>query len=158
MSEYQSGRRRHSKRTEWIGLLSVGFFVLALGFIWIVTPDFYGEVVSFVKDFQLKNVTEQIMLPAPASNHPILYTALSQLCLAIGFFQIVLLALRFYFRDSLSTIADAVGGMAFFLGIAFFLNLMANEALSWFGFIGGVIVCVGVSIILSSMVKLLSRY
>jgi len=158
MSEYESGRRRHSKRTEWIGLLSVGFFVLALGFIWVITPDFYGEVVSFATDFQLKNVTEHIMVPAPASNHPVLYNALSQLCLALGFFQIVILALRFYFRDTLSTVADAVGSMVFFLGVAFFLNLMANEALSWLGFIGGVIVCVGASIILSSIVKLFSRY
>lgn len=154
MTGQERDRWYRRRDTGWIGTLSVGLFVLAVGFVWMLTPNSYDEVVGFVKDFELKNVTEHVRLPAPRSNHPVLYTALMQLCIAVGIIQIVILSLRFAFHESLDKKADTVGGLGFWFGAAFFLNMLANGALSWFGFIASIIVCVGLLVMLSNIVKL----
>lgn len=154
MASHEGDRWIRRRDTGWIGILSFGLFVLALGLVWMLTPNSYDEVVSFTKDFHLKNVTEHIALPAPINNHPVLYTALMQLSIAIGIIEIVILSLRFAFHETLDKKADTIGGIGFWFGVAFFLNMLANGALSWFGFIASIIVCVGLLVILSNIVKL----
>lgn len=154
MTSHEGVRWIRRRDTGWIGILSFGLFVLALGFIWMLTPSSYDEVVSFTKDFHLKNVTANIALPAPINNHPVLYTALMQLSIAIGIIEIVILSLRFAFHETLDKKADTIGGIGFWFGAAFFLNMLANETLSWFGFIASIIICVGLLVVLSNIVKL----
>jgi hypothetical protein len=154
MTGQQRDQWYRRRDTGWIGALSFGLFVLAVGFVWILTPNFYNEVVAFANDFELKNVTQHMSLPAPRSNHPVLYTALMQLCIAIGIIQIVILSLRFAFHESLDKKADTIGGLGFWFGAAFFLNMLANETLSWFGFLASVIICLGLLVMLSNIVKL----
>jgi hypothetical protein len=149
-------RRYRSRETGWIGLMSLGFFIVALGVIWIVTPSFSGEIVSFADDFSshLINVTGNVRLPAPASNHPVLYTAIMELALALAVFQIVVLALRFVFHGTIEEKARTVSSMAFWFAAAFFLNLLANSTIGWFAFVAGLIICAGLAIIVSNIVRL----
>lgn len=130
---------------------------MLVGVIWIITPDFWNKVVDFFKDFHLANVTEKIILPAPEHSHPVVYTAAMQFFLAFGVFHIVILALRFVLRESMDRKTGTLSGIVFWLGAGFFLNMLAAGDIGWFGFIAGLIICVGLLIIVSSLVKLLFK-
>jgi len=152
-----SGKWHGSKRTEWIGLLSFGFFIVALGAVWIATPDFSQKVIDFTKSFNNSRVAENVYLPQPLGDHSTLYTAIMYLTLALAIFQIVVLALRFSFHDSLDRKAGTVSSMAFWFAATYFLYLLRNGTIKWFPFLAGLIICVGLSITVSSIVKLFKR-
>lgn len=147
--------RKRSKGTDWLGLISFGFFLILVGIIWTVTPNFTEEVSNFFKDFHLAKVTNTIVFPAPKSNHPIVYTASKQFCLFFGAFQIVILALRFALREPFNRKIETLTGIVFWFAVGSFLYLLTNEVIGWFGFIAGVIISVGLTIITSSIFKLL---
>jgi len=149
--------KKRSEGTDLLSLLSFGFFLAVLGAIWAVTPNFTDEVTSFFTDFQLANVTENITFPAPKASHPVVYTAAMQFCFVFGIFQIAILAVRFVLHESLNRKADTLSGMAFWFSAGSFLYMLANKTLGWFGFIGGLIVSIGLLIVTSSMVKLLGK-
>jgi len=149
-----SGEKRYPS-TGWLGTLSFGFFVVLLGVIWIITPNLSGEIIDFAKDFDLEHVSEHIILPAPQHDHPILYKAAMQFCLAFGVFQVVILVLRFLFHDSLQRTSGTISNIAFWFGTSFFLNMLANGSIEWLGLIAGLIISGGLAIVASSLVKLL---
>jgi hypothetical protein len=147
--------KKGSKGTDWLGLISFGFFLILVGTILTVTPNFTEEVISFFKDFHLANVTSKIVFPAPESNHPVVYTAAMQFCLVFGAFQIVILTLRFVFHESSKRKIETLSGIVFWFTVGFFLYLLTNEVIGWFGFIAGVIISIGLTIIVSNIFKLL---
>ncbi len=67
----------------------------------------------------------------------------------------VILVLRFVFYDSLRRKADTFSGVVFWFTISFFLQMLVNDAIGWFGFIGGLIISAGAAVIAGSLVKLL---
>jgi hypothetical protein len=146
---------RHHRDVDWLGLVSFGFFLILVGTIWMVIPNFTDEVADFFKDFHLVNVTEHIAFPAPVQSHPVVYMAAMQFCFVFGIFQIIILALRFIFHEPLSRKAETVSGVAFWFAADLFLYMLVNEAIGWFGFIAGIIISVGLAITASSIVKLL---
>ena len=85
---------------------------------------------------------------------PTIYTAAEQFCFVFGFFQIVILILRFALHDSLERKADTVSGSAFWLSVGYFLNLLATQSIGWFAFLAGIIISGGIAIVASSLVKL----
>lgn len=141
--------------TDWLGLVSFGFFLILLGTLWTITPNLTDKVVEFFKDFQLVHLTEHIVLPAPVHSHPVVYTAAFQFSLVFGVFQIILLILRFFFHSSLNKKAETFSGVGFWVTISFFLYMLVNETIGWWGLIAGLIISVGVAITLSSLLKLL---
>jgi len=147
--------KERSEGTNWLGLLSFGFFLALLGTIWVVTPNLTEEVSDFFADFQLKNVTENIIFPAPEHNHPVVYTAATQFCFIFGAFQIVILALRFILNESLNRKTETLSGMVFLFSAGFFLYMLSSEAIGWFSFLAGLIISAGLAIVTSSIVKLL---
>lgn len=147
--------KKRDEKVDMLGLVSLGFFFIFVGAIWIVTPNLTEEVVDFFKDFQLVKITQNIVFPAPAQSHPVVYTAAMQFCLTFGAFQIIILILRFVFRDSLKRKAETFSGIVFWFIAGFFLHMLIGEALSWFGFIAGLIIACGAAVTASSIVKLL---
>jgi hypothetical protein len=145
---------RYFRSTRWLSTLSFGFFLILFGVIWIITPNFSSEVIDFAKDFHLETLTEHVVLPAPKKSHPDLYTAAMQFCLVFGAFQIVILILRFIFHDSLDKKSGTISNVAFWFSTGFFLNMLANESIVWFGFLAGLIISIGLAVIASSLVKL----
>lgn len=138
-------------------LVSLGFFLVLLGFIWAINPDLWSNVVDFFKGFHLENVNEHIILPAPKGHHLVVYRAAMQFCVAFGVFQIVVLALRFVLGESRDRKSGTLSGIVFWLGVGFFLKMLAVGEIGWFGFVAGLIVVVGLLIIVDSLVKLLFK-
>jgi hypothetical protein len=142
--------------TNWLSLLSVGLFLMLLGTIWIITPNLTSDVIAFVnpKNWHLKNVTGNIAFPEPNDSHPILYTATMQFSFVFGVLQIVILVLRFAFRESIDRKAETVSGIAFWFSISFFLHMLTIESITMFGFVSGIIISAGLALLTSSFVKL----
>jgi len=152
-----TGNEKRPKGTDWLGILSFGFFLVLFGTIWIITPNFTEEVINFFQDFHLENVTENIVFPAPQQSHPVVYTAAMQFCFVFGAFDIAILALRFFLHESLDKKADTISGIIFWLSIGFFLSMLVNETIGWFSFLAGLVISVGLSVIASSIVKLFRK-
>jgi len=147
------GRRREER--DILSLASVGFFFLLIGVIWIVTPNLSQEVVDFSKDFELKEAFENVFLPFPAHHHPVVYTAVTRFCFVFGLFQIFILVLRFVFREPADKIAGTFSGMVFWLGAGFVANMLSAGTIKWFVFLGWIIVLIGLSLVIRSLVVLL---
>jgi hypothetical protein len=148
--------KKLTEGTNWLSLLSVGFFFVLLGTILIVTPNLIEEVSAFVnpKNWHLQNVTDNIAFPEPKSSYPVLYTAVLQFSLIFGALQVVILVLRFAFHESVNRKADTVSGMAFWFSIGYFLYMLASVSIPWFAFLAGIIISAGLALLCSSIVKL----
>jgi len=149
--------RQHEKR-DILGLASFGFFLLLIGVIWTITPNLSQNIIDFFKDFEpTKEIFPNVFLPAPAHphRHTVVYTALAQFCFAFGLFQIAILVLRFFFREPLNRIAGTFSGIVFWLGLGFVANLLTDGAIHWFGFIGWLIVLIGLALVVRSLLVLL---
>lgn len=150
------GSEKRVKKADWLGLLSLGFFLLFFGIIWVATPNLKEQVKAFftIENWQLTEVAGNIVFPEPKHNYPILYTAATQFCLIFGVFHIVILALRIVFHEPMDKIGGTISGMVFWLSIGFFFNILANKTIGWFGFLAGLIISAGLSIITSNIIKL----
>jgi len=145
------------KGTDWLGLVSFGFFVVLFGIVWIATPNIGREVGEFFSDFHLVNVTSNIVLPAPKSNHPVVYTAAMQFCLVFGAFQIAILAFKLVIHEPLNKIGETVSGTVFWFGASYLFSLLANDSIRWFSFIAGILILIGIMITISSTFKFFKK-
>jgi len=138
------------------GLVSLGFFLVILGAIFLITPDAVGAASAFIKDFTLVEIpgTPRWLLPAPASSHPVIYGAVERFCLAFGASQAVVLILRFVFRSSVSKKAKSLGDIVFWSGISYIAGLLQTGGLGWFTFWSGFIIFAGLSLIIRSLIIL----
>lgn len=149
-------RERRREKRDILGLASFGFFLLVIGVIWIITPNLSQEVVSFFEDFKPgEEIFPNVFLPTPERHHAIVYTALARLFFVYGLFQIVVLVLRIFLREPLNRVAGTFSGIVFWLGAGFVSNLLADEAVEWFGFLGWIIVFIGLSLVVRSVLMLL---
>jgi hypothetical protein len=147
--------RRHEEQDK-LSLASLGFFLLLIGVIWVITPNLSQKVIDFFKDFELtEEIFPNVLLPAPAHHHPIVYTAVARFCFVFSLFQIAILVLRFFLREPLDRVAGTFSGIVFWLGVGFVSNLLAAEAIEWFGFLGWFIVFIGLSLVVRSILVLL---
>jgi len=146
---------RRSEELDRLGFASFGFFLVLLGVIFLVTPNLGDEIIAFFKDFELVEVYPNVFFPAPASNHPVLYTAVAEFCIAFGLFHIAILFLRFYLRDHLSRKAGAVSSVVFWLGTGYLLTVLLAGNVDWFVFLSELIILVGLSLVVRSLVTLL---
>lgn len=148
--------KKRLKGTDWLSILSLGFFLALLGVIWIITPNLTDEVKTFFtpENWQLENVTGNIVFPKPEQNYPTLYTAAMQFCYVFGIFHIAILAFRLVLRESLDKMGGTVSNIVFWLCTGFFLGMLAGGTIEWFGFLAGLIISIGLVIIISSIIKL----
>jgi len=152
-------RGRRSKGTDWLSLVSVGFFFIAIGIVFVVTPDLVGEIRAFFKDFHLETYAN-ITLPAPRNPHPIIYEAIMNFCYIFGASQIIVLILRFAIRDLSSRKAETGSGIVFWLGMgvfADFANSLSAEPTGWFSLLSGLIIMIGLLIISRILMRELLR-
>ncbi|NIR87609.1 hypothetical protein GWO13_08660 [Candidatus Bathyarchaeota archaeon] len=146
---------RRLKGLDRLGFASFGFFLILVGAIFLATPNFVDEIVNFFKDFELVEVYPNVFFPAPASDHPVFYTAVAQFCIAYGLFQIAILVLRLYFGDYLKRKAGTLSGAVFWLGAGFLLNVLSAGNIDWFAFLSWIFILVGLSLVVRSLVILL---
>jgi hypothetical protein len=153
--------KKRSEGMDWPSFLSFGFFLILLGIFWINNPGIEEKIIAFIRDFHLENVIEKIggpniVFPVPGNlyDHVELYAIARQFCLIQGSFQIVMLALRFVFRDSQNRKAETISNIVFWFGEGFFINMLLNQTIGWFGFFAGFVMTIGVSIVVSSFLRL----
>ena len=141
---------RHFKGTDWLGLVSLGFFFIVIGAVFVVAPNLTEEIRGFIKDFHPAEAYPNVRLPAPKNPHPIIYEAIMNFCYAFGASQIILLILRFALRDLSSRKAETASGIVFWLGMgvfADFANSLSSEPTGWFSLLSGLITMIGLLII-----------
>lgn len=155
------GRRREEReRRDWFGLVEFGFFLILIGSIFLVTPNFFSRAESFLKDFEAKEISpgSSIFLPAPKGEHPGAYTTIMYFCFAFGIFQIAILVLRFAIKSPIEKTAGTLGGIVFWLGAGFLANtLVTGGSYYWFFFLGGLVVLIGLAIMIRSLATMFSR-
>lgn len=149
--------RGESRSEGWdrLSLASFGFFLILIGAILLLTPNYHNEFVSFFRGFHLVKVTSNVSLPAPKSSHPIVYTAVMDFCIAYGLFQIAILVLRFVLRDPIDRKAGTASGIVFWLGAGYLLSMLLIESIGWFDFLAGLVIFIGLSIVVRGFVTLL---
>jgi len=134
-------KREEGEKRDWFGLVEFGFFLILIGSIFLVTPNFFNRTENFFKDFETREIYPNVFLPAPKSEHPSAYTLIMYFCLVFGLFEIVILILRFAMKSPIGKRADTFGGIVFWLGAAIFANaLVTGGSANWFPFIGGLVV------------------
>jgi hypothetical protein len=146
---------RRLKRPDVLGFVSFGFFLVLIGVIFVITPNLGDEIVDFFTDIELVEVYSNVFFPAPASSHPVFYTAVAQFCIAYGLLQIAVLILRVYLGDNLSRKAGTLSGTVFWLGAGYLLTVLSAANIEWFAFLSWLVIFAGLSLVVRSLVILL---
>lgn len=148
-------------RESLISAVSVGFFLILVGVLFVMTPTLFSRIIAFFNDFDFLRVPNTaIFLPAPASplSHRVVYTAVEQFSFAFGVFQIVILALRFAARSTISKKADTAGNLVFWLGLGYLTRTLLllptrwTALTTWFVFWTAVLILVGVTLIIRAII------
>ena len=140
--------------------ISIGFFLVLVGTIFVITPNLFDKIIDLAKDFKLVDVPNSgLILPGPESprDYSVVYVAVAQFSFALGLFQIVILALRFVIPSSWGKRAETVGNLVFWLGTGFLIQSFLLETTQWFIFWSTIIMLLGVSLIARAGVMAASR-
>ena len=140
--------------------ISIGFFLLLAGTLFVINPNLFGNTIDFFKDFKLVDVPHtNIIFPAPESPqlHLTVYQAARQFSIALGVFQVVILALRFIIPSSWGKRSEAVGSLVYWVGTSFLIQYFLVESMQWFVFWSTIIILAGVSIIARAVVMAATR-
>jgi hypothetical protein len=140
--------------------ISIGFFLLLLGILFIINPNLFGGIMDFFKDFSLVDVPNtDIMFPAPEfpQLHLTVYQAARQFSIALAVFQVVILALRFFIPSSWEKRSETVGNFVYWGGTSFLIQFFLIETTQWFIFWSIIIILIGVSVIARAVVMAVTR-
>ncbi len=149
-----------------ITALAVGGFLIILGVVFALTPGTWQTVNAFFNDlttvsYQIGNPGSTVNLLAPLhpDAHAGFYAAVQSFCVGIGVLQVIILALRLYVRSKVGRIAETVGNLVFWFGVAVSVSifLMAGTLTGWFQFWAALLLILGVSLIARGLVYLLRR-
>ena len=140
--------------------ISAGFFLLLVGTLFVINPNLFGKILDFFGDLKLGDVphTDVVFLrPEFPNSHSVVYQAAGQFSIALGLFQIVILALRFFVPSSWGKRSETVGNLVFWVGAGFIIQLFLIETTQWFVFWSLIIILVGFSMIARAIVMVVSR-
>ena len=148
--------RRHHE--GMLSAVSVGFFLILIGVLFITTPNLSDSVVKFATNFtteQVGNTNIYIPIPQNVGNYGDVYVAVRQFSIIWGLFLIALLGARLVFGSQVRRLAENVGDIVFWLGAAYLAQtfLVAPTQAStidvtkWFEFWAAIIMLIGVSLI-----------
>lgn len=156
-------KNRETPRQYQEGLftaISIGFVLLLVGALFVINPDLFGSILDFFRDFELVDVPNtDIMFPAPEfpQLHSSVYQAAGQFSIALGVFQVVILALRFVIPSSWGKRSETIGNFVYWVGASFLIQYFLLESTQWFTFWSTIIILVGVSIIARAAVMAVTR-
>ena len=156
--------RRH--REGLISAISAGFFFVLVGAIFLATPNLFERIIDFFTSFDIVRVPNlgDVFFPAPVQPvaHSVVYIAVERFSLVWGFFQIVILALRFVALSPWNKKAESVSNLVFWFGTGFLIRtflietmslaLLTNPLARWFVFWSGIIMLMGVSLIVRAII------
>jgi len=145
-----------------LSAVSVGFFLILIGTIFVTTPNLLNKIVTFLNDFGVVQVgNTNIYIPAPQhlGNHIDVYLAAREFSLVWGVFLIAMLGARFLFDAPLRRKAENIGDIVFWLGATYLIQtfLVAPTQTSiidvtkWFEFWAAVVMFIGASLIVRAI-------
>ena len=140
--------------------ISVGFFLLLIGIIFVMTPNLFDNLMDFLGDFGLVDVpnTDIVFIgPESPRSHVTVYRAVGQFSIAIGIFQIVLMGLRFLIPSTWEKRSETLSSFVFWTGSSFLIQLFLIESTQWFVFWSTVIIIGGVSFLARAAFMAISR-
>jgi hypothetical protein len=140
--------------------ISVGFFLLLVGTLFVINPNLFDKILDFFKDFgtvDVPNTDVTFIAPEFPRLHLTVYQAARQFSIALGVFQIVILALRFAIPSSWGKRSEIVGNLVFWGGASFLIQLFLIETTQWFVFWSTIVIIVGVSLIARAAAMAVSR-
>jgi len=157
MGTYGSSRR---SRDGFVSALSAGFFFVLVGILFIVTPNLFDSIVTFVNNFEIRqvpNFTTGFVLPAPKNPamHVIVYSAAAQFSFAWGLFLIGILAVRIFANSPLRKKAENVSDIVYWLAASYLISIFLNSATTtvlWFAFWTAIIMLAGMTLIIRAAV------
>jgi len=162
------------RREGLLSAVSVGFFLLLIGVLFVIKPNLYADTVIFFNNFNATSTVRNthIKLPAPdalrsATNSTVrqanldVYSAAQQFSLAWGIFLIALLVMRFVFDSTRRRKADNISDIVFWFGAIYLIQTWLidptnslpypTDAQPWFEFWSMIIVLIGVSLIVRAI-------
>lgn len=139
----------HRHKEGILSAITVGFFFVLVGIIFIVTPNLIDKITNFFQDIISVNVRGNIYLPRPAdvSAHIAVYSAGEQFSLIWGVFLAAMLVARFGTYSSARRKAQNLGDIVFWLGAAYLIQTWLVDTQRWFEFWALIIVLLGISLI-----------
>ena len=152
-----------------ISAISVGFFFVLVGIIFVINQNLWQNIVNFGKDFttiQVANTNASLPVPATPAAHTAIYSAAFQFAIGIAILQIVILALRLTLDSYKRRIAQTVGSLVFWVGAAYLISILVDmkstlahsqQLVVWYQFWSAIIILLGFSIIVRSIVLFLTR-
>lgn len=151
----------HRKYNEGIfTAISVGFFLVLVGTIFIITPNLFDKILDFLRSFGLLDVPHTDLTfigPEFPFLHLTVYQAVAQFSIALAVFQIFILALRFVIPSSWEKRSETAGNFVYWTGAAILIQLFLIENTQWFVFWSTLIIIIGVSLITRAAVIAISR-
>jgi hypothetical protein len=141
-----------------LSAVSVGFFLILIGVLFITTPGLFDNVVNFVNSFKMEQVANtKIYVPAPQNlvDYGDIYEVARQFSVIWAVFLVAMLGARFILGSSLRRLSENVGDIVFWIGAAYLIQtfLVAPtqastiDTTAWFRFWAAVIALIGVSLI-----------
>ena len=132
--------------------ISVGFFFVLVGIIFIVTPNLVDKIVNFLEDITFVNVAHlpsNIFLPQPATVnvHTAVYTSVQQFSMVWGVFLSAMLVTRFATGSPMRNKAENLGDIVFWFGTAYLIQTWLIGRSEWFEFWALILVLLGISLI-----------
>lgn len=136
--------------------MSLGFFLLLAGILWVTTPGIVEEVKALVNpvNWHLTEIGSRVFFPEPDNSYPVFYSAASYFCLVFGIVELAISGIRLAVHQPKSKIGGGLSGVAFWLGLGYFFGLLANNTIGWFGLVAGFFVFLGLSMVIESVFRL----
>lgn len=151
---YQNSRRIRSHHEGLLSAVSIGFFLILIGVLFISTPNLSNSVTNFFSHFtsqQVRNTGIYIPIPQNVESYGDIYLTVRQFDLIWGLFLVGLLGARLVLGSPIRKLAENVGDITFWLGAAYvtetFLVASTVDTLRWFEFWTSIIMLIGVSLI-----------
>ena len=140
--------------------ISVGFALLLIGTLFVITPNLFDSIIEFLKDLGLVDVPNtEIMFFGPEFplRHMTLYQAAGQLSIAVVVFEVFILALRFVIPSSWEKRSETTGNLVYWMGAAYLIQVFLIDSTQWFVFWATIIIVIGVSLIARAVVNAISK-
>jgi hypothetical protein len=146
----------HRHREGILSAISVGFFFILAGTIFLTTSNLLEKVTDFFQSQNWETIlvpNTQVNLPVPIvpSSYVIIYQAIGLFSLVWAFFEIAMLVMRILAGSPLRRKVDNVSDVAFWLGAYYLIGTHLTGTVTqsgWFAFWSLIIVLIGVTFLI----------
>ena len=148
----------HRYREGLLSAISVGFFFILAGTIFIATPNLPEKAIDFFQNFEVVRVaSSQVYLPAPISPsaYVTIYQAVGLFSLLWAFFEIAMLIIRVFAGSLLRKKVDGASNVSFWFGAYYLIGVFLDETVTqsrWFAFWAAIVVLIGVTLLVRAVI------